>query len=391
MKNLSQTSKRIDGQPMFKVLDKAKQLELQGRDMVHMEIGDPDFGTPSNITSAAVKSLLDEETHYCSSYGLLEFREAIRNTTHKSRGFLPDLDQVLVTPGANIGIFYAVYCLVDPGYEVIVPDPGFPTYYSNIKMCGAVPVRVPLREENEFRMNPRDIESAITDKTRLIIINSPHNPTGSMMTPDEIEQVYKIAEKYDIYLYSDEIYARMNYEKSSFSTPSIYDKCKERVILSNGFSKAFAMTGWRLGTLIGPADVIERMAILLQTTSSCVSPFIQRAGLEAISGNQDKVYMMMDEYQSRRDLLVNGLNRISGFKCLTPGGAFYVFPNIKETGLTSDEVCDQLLEEGVVTLPGNCFGEYGEGYIRLCYAQSKEKIELALKRIEQWSVKQRKN
>lgn len=391
MKSLSQTAARIDGQPMFKYLDRAKQLEAQGRHMVHMEIGDPDFSTPANVTNAAVQSLLNSETHYCSSYGLTEFREVIRDVTLKSRGFKPDLDQVLVTPGANIGIFYSVYCLVDPGYEVIVPDPGFPTYYSNIKMCGAVPVRVPLREENEFRMSPADIEAAITDKTRLIIINSPNNPTGSVMTAEEIEAVYEIAKKHDIYLYSDEIYARMNYDSAGFSSPSIFDKCKDRVILSNGFSKAFAMTGWRLGTMIGPTDVIERMAILLQTTSSCVSPFIQRAGMEAVTGNQDAVYAMMEEYKERRDMLVNGLNKIPGFKCLSPGGAFYVFPNITKTGLTSEDVCEQLLEAGVVTLPGTCFGDHGTGYLRLCYAQSKANILEALERIHTWALNNRKD
>ena len=391
MKKLSQTAASIDGQPMFKYLDRAKQLEAQGRHMVHMEIGDPDFSTPPNVTNAAVQSLLNGETHYCSSFGLSEFREVIRDVTLKSRGFKPDLDQVLVTPGANIGIFYAVYCLVDPGCEVIVPDPGFPTYYSNIKMCGAVPVRVPLKEENEFRMSPADIEAAITDKTRLIIINSPNNPTGSVMTADEIEAVYEIAKKHDIYLYSDEIYARMNYDPAGFSSPSIFDKCKDRVILSNGFSKAFAMTGWRLGTMIGPVDVIERMAILLQTTSSCVSPFIQRAGMEAVSGNQDAVYAMMEEYKERRDMLVNGLNKIPGFKCLSPGGAFYVFPNISETGLTSEEVCEQLLQAGVVTLPGTCFGDHGRGYLRLCYAQSKYNISTALDRISEWAQTRKNN
>lgn len=390
MKSLSQTATRIDGQPMFKYLDRAKKMEAQGRHMVHMEIGDPDFSTPENVTNAAVQSLLNGETHYCSSYGLAEFREIIRDVTEKSRGFKPDLDQVLVTPGANVGIFYAVYCLVDPGFEVIVPDPGFATYYSTIKMCGAIPVHVPLKEENEFRMSPADIEAAITDKTRLIIINSPNNPTGSVMTAEEIKAVYEIAKKHDLYLYSDEIYARMNYDPAGFSSPSFYDHCKDRVILSNGFSKAFAMTGWRLGTLIGPADVIERMSALLQTTSSCVSPFIQRAGMEAVTGNQDAVYAMMEEYKQRRDILVNGLNKIPGFKCLSPGGAFYVFPNITETGLSSEEVCEQLLEAGVVTLPGTCFGDYGKGYLRLCYAQSKENILEALVRIHTWAL-DRKN
>ena len=382
MKTLSQTALAIDGQPMFRYLDRARALEATGKSMIHLEIGDPDFNTPANVTEAAVTSLLAGETHYVSSYGASEFKQAIQEATQRSRGFTPDLNQILPVPGANIGIFYAVYCLVDPGYEVIVPDPGFPTYYSTIKMCGAVPVHVPLKESNEFRMNPADIEAAITDKTRLIIINSPHNPTGSVMTAEELKAVYDLAVKYDLYLYSDEIYARMNYDPAGFSSPSIYDQCRDRVILSNGFSKAFAMTGWRLGTLIGPEPVIERMGMLLQTTSSCVSPFLQAAGTEAIRGSQEAVYKMMDEYQARRDILVEGLNSVPGFNCLTPGGAFYVFPNITGTSLTSDQVVEQLMEAGVVSLPGHCFGEYGEGYIRLCYANSRENIKEAINRIK---------
>lgn len=382
MKSLSITSMNIDGQPMFKVLDRARELEKQGRQMIHLEIGDPDFSTPENITQAAIDSLRQGNTHYCSSFGLTEFRELIRTTTERSRGFLPDLDQVLVTPGANIGMFYAVYCLVDPGYEVVVPDPGFPTYYSTIKMCGATPIRVPLKESNQFRMNPDDIRKAITNRTRLIIINSPHNPTGSVMTKEEIFEVYEIARQNDIYIYSDEIYARMNYDPIGFSTPAIYDQCKERVILSNGFSKAFAMTGWRLGTLIGPSNVIERMAMLLQTTSSCVSPFIQHAGIAALNDSQEKVVAMMTEYRERRDMLVNGLNEVKGINCLTPGGAFYVFPNIMDTGLTSEAVTEKLLEAGVVGLPGDCFGIYGKGYMRFCYANSKDNIVEAITRIK---------
>ena len=381
MKSISQTALAIDGQPMFKYLDRARQLEAEGHSMIHLEIGDPDFGTPTNITEAAITALREGQTHYCSSYGVPDFKQAIQVATENSRGFTPDLSQILPTPSANIGIFYAVYCLVDPGYEVIVPDPGFPTYYSTIKMCGAVPVHVPLKEANEFRMNPKDIEAAITDRTRLIIINSPHNPTGSVMTRDEIREVYEIARKHDIYLYSDEIYARMNYDPAGFNSPSLYDHCREHVIVSNGFSKAFAMTGWRLGTLIGPEAVIERMGMLLQTTSSCVSPFLQAAGREAILGPQDDVYTMMDEYHQRRDMLVAGLNKIPGISCLTPGGAFYVFPNITATGLTSDEVIDRLLSAGVVALPGHCFGGYGEGYIRICYANSRANIAEALTRI----------
>lgn len=385
MKSLSRIANNIDGQPMFRYLDRARQLEAQGRSMIHMEIGDPDFNTPRNVVLAAINSLTMGRHHYTSSLGDLEFRKSVQLATYRSRHFKPDLDQILITPGANIGIFYAVYCLVDPGMEVIVPDPGFATYYSTIKMCGATAVRVPLKESNEFRMSPSDIEAAITDRTRLIIINSPHNPTGSVLTAQEIQDIYDICVRHDLYLYSDEIYSRMNYDPAGFSSPSVLDACRDRVILSNGFSKAFAMTGWRLGAMIGPGAVIDRMAALLQTTSSCVAPFIQDAGREAIEGPQDEVYAMMQEYRERRDLLVAGLNKIYGFKCLTPGGAFYVFPNITGTGLTSDEVCEQLMDAGVVTLPGNCFGEYGEGYIRLCYATSKINIQEALARIERWA------
>lgn len=385
MKGLSEASKNIDGQPMFKYLDRAKELERQGKHLVHMEIGDPDFTTPQNIIQAAYTSLNNGGTHYCSSFGLQEFRESVRQSVKHSRGFTPDLDQVLITPGANIGIFYAVFCLVDPGCEVIVPDPGFSTYYSTIKMCGANAVRIPLLEKNQFRMSPEDIEDAITEKTRLIIINSPNNPTGSVMTLNEIRLVYEIAKKHNVYIYSDEIYSRMNYDLSLIYSPSVYDQCKDYVILSDGFSKSFAMTGWRLGSLIGPKDVIERMAALLQTTSSCVSPFIQHAGLEALEGPQESVYTMMREFKERRDLLVDGLNKIKGFSCVKPGGAFYVFPNITGTGLTSEEVFEGLLNAGVVSCPGNCFGEHGEGYVRLCYANSKENIRLALQRIEKWA------
>lgn len=382
MKSLSLVTNKIDGQPMFKYLDMAKKLEKEGKDLIHMEIGEPDFDTPKNVTFSAIQALVNGDTHYESSFGNLEFREAIQFATERSRGFKPNLNQILVTPGANISIFYAIFCLVDPGCEVIVPDPGFPTYYSNIKMCGATAVRIPLKEENQFRIRPEDIEAAITDKTRLIIINSPQNPTGSVLTADETKRIYEIAKKYDIYIYSDEIYARMNYDPVGFNSPSIYDHCKDHVIISNGFSKSFAMTGWRLGTVIGPENVIERMAALLQTTSSCVSPFIQRAGVEAIRGSQETVNLMMEEYKNRRDLLVNGLNRIKGINCVLPGGAFYVFPNIKNTGRTSNKLVEELMEAGVVTLPGNCFGEYGEGYLRLCYATSRKNIQTALDRIQ---------
>jgi len=388
MKSLSKAALNIDGQPMFKYLDRARKLEAEGRSMIHMEIGDPDFSTPPNITMAAIRALTEGKTHYTSSWGDLEFRETIRTATYNSRGFMPDLDQVLVLPGANVGIFYAVFCLCDPGTEVLVPDPGFATYYSSIKMCGVDAVKVPLKEENGFRMQASDVRAAITDKTRLLIINSPNNPTGAVMTKQELKEIYDLCVEKDIYLYSDEIYSRMIYDDYDFSSPAQYDRCRSHVILSNGFSKAFAMTGWRLGALIGPPEVMERMSALLQTTSSCVSSFIQSAGIEAIRGPQDAVYKMMDEYKDRRDILVEGLNEVKGFTCQNPGGAFYVFPNITRTGLTDVEVCEQLMDQaGVVTVPGSCFGDHGAGHIRLCYATDTQSIMSAIKRIKQWADK----
>ena len=388
MKSLSLASQQIDGQPMFKYLERAKQLEAQGRKLIHMEIGDPDFATPPNITMAAVRALTEGKTHYTSSWGDTEFREAIRTATYHSRGFMPDLDQVLVLPGANIGIFYAIFCLCDPGTEVLVPDPGFATYYSSIKMCGATPVYVPLKQENGFRMQAADVRALITDKTRLLILNSPNNPTGAVMTKEELRDIYDLCVEKDIYLYSDEIYSRMIYDDYEFASPSQYDQCKTHVILSNGFSKAFAMTGWRLGALIGPPVVMERMFMLLQTTSSCVSPFIQSAGIEAIRGPQDAVYKMMNEYKHRRNVLVDGLNEAKGFSCQLPGGAFYAFPNITGTGLSDVEVSERLIDEvGVVTVPGSCFGEHGIGHIRLCYATDIHSILEAIDKIKNWADK----
>ena len=383
MKKLSELSNRIDGQPMFKLLDKVKKLELEGKNIIHFEIGDPDFETPENISNAGINAIKNGFTHYVSSFGLTEFRQKICETTEMSRGFKPNIEQVLVTPGANIAIFYAISCIVNPGEEIIVPDPGFPTYYSTIKMCDVIPVRVPLLESNKFRMNPKDIENSITEKTRMIIINSPQNPTGSVMTEEEIKMTYDIAKKYDLFVYSDEIYARMIYKDSVFSSPSIFDKCLERTIISNGFSKAFAMTGWRLGAVIGPPSVIEKMRLLLETTSTCVPPFIQKAGIEAIEGEQTSQKNMYVEYEKRRDLIVNGINSIPELTCVTPGGAFYVFVNIKKTGMTSETFCEYILEDsGVAMLPGTSFGQFGEGFIRICYAVEQNEIKDAFERIK---------
>ena len=383
MKHLSIAAKNVEGQPMFKVLDKVQKLERSGREILHFELGEPNFDTPSNIVEVACQALKRGETHYTSSMGLHAFREMVQKTTEISRGFKPEINQILVTPGANSIIYLAISCLVNPGEEVIVPDPGFPTYYSAIKYCGAIPVAVPLYESNQFRMNPDDLRRCITSKTRLIILNSPSNPTGAVMTPDEIDEVARIAEEHDIYLLSDEIYARMVFDGGNhFYTPARLDQCKERTIVINGFSKAFAMTGWRLGVAIGPEEVIEKMGLVVQTIVSCVPPFIQLAGMEAIQGDQTRIAEMMVEYQQRRDILVEGLNNIPGIKCVKPEGALYAFPNISDTRMTSEEFANFALEKaGVALLPGNNFGEYGEGHVRLCYVNSIENIRRALDKL----------
>ena len=382
MREIAKNATKIHGQPMFKVIDKVKHLEAQGRDIVHLEIGDPDFTTPQHIVDAAKKSLDAGETHYGSSWGMPDFIETIRKATHRSRGFMPDVDQVLITPGANISIYYSIFCLVNPGQEVLVPNPGFPTYLSSIAMCGASAVPYPLHEINGFSMRAEDIEPLITEKTKLIIINSPQNPTGAITEPDHLREIYELAVKYDLYIYSDEIYSRMVYEENDFFSISSLDQSKERVILSNGFSKAFAMTGWRLGSVIAPPIVAERMMMLLQTTSSCVSAFVQRAGIAAIEGSQIPVDIMMAEYKSRRELLITGLNSIPGITCHLPGGAFYAFPNISSFGLTSEEFADAILEKAdVALLPGSNFGSQGEGFVRLVYASSTENIKKAIERI----------
>jgi aspartate/methionine/tyrosine aminotransferase len=368
---------------MFRLIDKIRQLEAAGRDVIHLEIGDPDFATPANIVEAGRAALAGGDTHYSSSWGISPFIDAIRDTTLRSRGFRPDAGQVLVVPGANIAAFYAVFCLVNPGQEVLVPDPGFPTYAAAVRMCGATPVAYPLREEAAFRMRAADIEPLITLNTRLLIVNSPNNPTGAITEPQHMREIYDLAVKHDLYLLTDEIYARMRYNEAiEFASPATWDLCRERVILANGFSKAFAMTGWRLGSMIGPEAVIERIMLLLQTTSSCVSPFVQRAGLEALTGDQSAISAMMAAYRSRRDFLVEGLRKIPGVTCHSPGGAFYVFPNIRSFGLSSAEFAHKMLHNvGVAVLPGDCFGTNGEGFIRICYASSQQRIAEALNRI----------
>ena len=384
---LSDAAARIKGQEMFQILASARDLEMKGKNILHFELGDPDFQTPDNIVKAAFKSLHEGDTHYTPSSGLHDLKLMAQKVTIKSRGFSPDIDQLVVTTGANVQIYYAIACTVNPGDEVIVPDPGFVSYYSILNFLNVKAVPVPLREELGFTMKVEDIENAITPRTKMIIINSPSNPTGGVVNKKLWRQIYNIAIKHNLYILSDEIYARMVYPDSEkFFSPSKFDQCKTNTIIVNGFSKAYAMTGWRLGVLTAPSHVAERIALLQETQLSCVPGFIQKAGIEALSDRSTQyVKGMLEEYRRRRDIMVDGLNTISGIHCYKPGGAFYAFPNIVETGYNSrDMASEMLINAGIACAPGPIFGPQGEGYLRFCYVNSIENIETMLEKLSKF-------
>ena len=383
MKEMASGMHRILGEGAFEYLAKAQALEREGKKVLHFEIGQPDFPTPEHIKETAYDSIRDNFTGYVAATGILELKEAIQEEIDYTRGFSPDLDQILILPGAKPGIFFTMLGLVNPGEEIIYPDPGFPTYGSVVKYLNAGEVPIALKEENEFRLNPDDIERKITSKTKLIILNSPQNPTGSVMTQKEIERIAELAEKHEIYILSDEIYSKMLYD-AEFNSPSVRDESKERTIILDGFSKSYSMTGWRLGYLVGPKPVIEKMGLLMINALSCTTSFVQKAGITALKGDQEPLFEMMRQFRIRRDAIVKGLNSVPNFSCLTSEGAFYTFPNIKKTGMTSREMADHLLyEAGVCCLPGSSFGPSGEGYIRFSYATSVEIINEAVQKIKE--------
>ena len=380
---LSKLGESMVGQPMFNILERAQELERGGRKIYHFELGEPDFDTPSNIANAAIKAIEAGNTHYTPSSGLYELKKAAAEATAKSRGFLPSISQVLVTPGANSIIYLVIKCAVNPGEEVIVPDPGFPTYFSAIEACGAKAVGVRLKQENEFSISPKDIERAITPQTRLLILNSPSNPTGGVVSQKDLLKIAMLCEKHNIFLLSDEIYGRLVYSENKFYSPASYDKCLKCTIIINGFSKAFAMTGWRLGIAIGPELIIKKMGLLVSTIVSCVPPFIQLAGVEAINGNQDQSKYMKNEYEKRIQFLVEGLNALPGVSCNMPKGAIYAFADITKTGMNSSQFAEFCLEKaGVAVTPGHFFGSFGEGFVRLSAVQSIEIIDEALKSLK---------
>ncbi|MFX1283317.1 MAG: pyridoxal phosphate-dependent aminotransferase [Promethearchaeota archaeon] len=373
------------GAGIFDVLSRAQALERQGKQILHFEIGQPDFNTPEVVKNAAKKALDENFTGYVAAQGVLELREAIQDEIEVTRGFRPSLNQILIVPGGNSAIYYMIRaaCENPLNEEIIHPNPGFPTYRAVVHYLNAGNVSLPLKEENEFRLNPSDVETNISSRTRVIVLNSPQNPTGSVMKKEEIVQIAELAEENDFYLFSDEIYSKMTYDEKFYSC-SERDECKERTVILDGFSKAYSMTGWRLGYVIGPEKIIDRMGLLISMTVSCVNAFIQKAGVAALTMKepQEELRRNMKAFRKRRDAIVKGLNSISGFSCLKPQGAFYVFPNIKGTGKTSKELADTLLEEnGVACLPGTVFGDAGEGYLRFSYATSVDVINEAVENV----------
>ena len=374
---------RLGTETAFDVLVKAKALEAQGREIIHLEIGEPDFRTPSHIIHAASEALDQGYTHYCASAGLQELREAIAAEISRSRSVKVDPDWVVVTPGAKPIMFYLILALVEEGDEVIYPNPGFPIYESMINFVGGTPVPLPLQEKYDFRFDVNDLLSKVSPRTKLIIINSPQNPTGGLLTKSDLEAIAGIAIRRDIMILSDEIYSRIIYAGSHLSIASLPGML-ERTIILDGFSKTYAMTGWRLGFGVMPPGLQAHISKLVTNSVSCTPPFTQRAGLEALASAQSEVHHMVAEFRRRRDFIVKGLNEISGIRCLCPSGAFYAFPNIQSFGKKSSDLADYLLQEaGVAVLSGTSFGQYGEGYLRISYANSIENLGKAIDRIKE--------
>jgi len=379
---LADRMSRLGTESAFEVLARARALESQGRKIVHLEIGEPDFDTPSHIVEAAADALRGGFTHYVPAPGLPEVREAIGEFFGKTGRPAYPADQVVITPGAKPIMFFAIMALCDEGDEVLYPDPGFPMYESIARFAGCRAVPVPLRESNDFRMDPREVAGLITDRTRLLVLNTPHNPCGSTLTGNDVEALAELALRHDLHVLSDEVYFAIRYEGDHASIATL-DGMQDRTILLDGCSKTFAMTGWRLGFAGLPASLVEPITRLIINTVSCTSAFSQRAILAAVNGPWEPIGAMIEEFRARREVIVDGLNRIPGISCQMPGGAFYVFPNVSELGTTSTRVADFILDRaGVACLSGTAFGAGGEGYLRFSYANSVDAIRDALASIE---------
>jgi aspartate aminotransferase len=384
---LAKRMARLGTETAFEVLVKAKALEAQGRDIIHLEIGEPDFDTPSNIIEAGCDALRKGFTHYGPSAGMTELREVIAQHVSETRRVNVMPDEVVVVPGGKPIIFFSILALAEDGDEIIYPNPGFPIYESMINYVGAKAVPIRLREELDFRLDVDELASLINDRTKLLILNSPQNPTGGVLTKDDIDAIAHAIGDRNIMILSDEIYSQLIFEGEHHSIMSI-DGMKERTILLDGFSKTYAMTGWRMGYGVMRPDLATHISRLMTNSNSCTASFTQVAGIEALRGSQDVVDTMRAKFEKRRDVMVAGLNKIKGFSCRVPHGAFYVFPNITKTGWPSKKLADALLEDaGVAALSGTAFGDFGEGYLRFSVANSIENIEKALDRIDAWTKK----
>ncbi|MGA8620092.1 MAG: pyridoxal phosphate-dependent aminotransferase [Candidatus Sulfotelmatobacter sp.] len=384
---LARRMSRLGTETAFEVLNKARALERQGKSIIHLEIGEPDFDTPAKVVEAAVDALHQGWTHYGPSAGLPELRQTIADYVSRTRGVKVAPEEVVVVPGGKPIIFFTILALIDEGDEVIYPNPGFPIYESMIHYVGGKAIPIHLREDRDFSLEVNELAALITDRTKLIILNSPHNPTGGVMQRRDTEQVAKLLGDRNILVLSDEIYSRLLFEGEHFSIMSV-PGMQERTILLDGFSKTYAMTGWRMGYGVMRADLATHITRLMTNSNSCTASFTQMAGIEALRGDQSSVDHMCAEFKRRRDVFVAGLNKIKGFSCRMPHGAFYVFPNVTKTGWKSKPLADALLEQaGVAALSGTAFGEFGEGYLRFSVANSLENLQHALDRIDQWTKK----
>jgi aspartate aminotransferase len=379
---LASRMERIGTETAFEAAARARALEATGREVIHLEIGEPDFDTPRHVSEAAAAALLEDgQTHYTAATGIAPLREAIVADVRHWKGIETTPERVVVTPGAKPIMFFAMLALVDDGDEVIYPNPGFPIYESMARYVGGTPVAAPLREENDFRMDVEEVASLITPRTRLVVINSPHNPTGSVLTDGDISRLAELAVEHDLVILADEIYGRLQYTGTPISIATLPGMA-ERTITLDGFSKTFAMTGWRLGYGVLPEWLVPAFSRLVINSVSCTNAFAQVGAIEALTGSQDEAEAYRAEFIARRGLMIDGLNAISGITCRMPHGAFYAFPNVSSFGRTSAEIADHLLyDAGVCGLAGTAFGRHGEGFLRFSYANSRKNLSLALERM----------
>jgi aspartate aminotransferase len=382
--------KHLKPEGAYQVLARANQLQAQGREIIHLEIGQPDYATFENVSEAGIAAIRAGHTRYTPPAGMPNLREAIAADSGRRRGISIQPDEVVISPGGKPNLFFPTLALVEPGDEVIYPDPGFPTYEAMIRLAGGIPRAIPLLEESSFSFDLDQFDRLIGKHTKLIILNSPSNPTGGVIPHSDLEHIAQKAQEFNCWVMSDEIYERLVYDGLTADSIASLPNMKERTIIVDSFSKTYSMTGWRLGYGIMPRELAERVDLLLTHSVGSTAHFTQFAGLEAITGSQGMVDTMLAEYQHRRDVIVEGLNQIAGFICQKPQGAFYTFPNIKGTGMKSDELANLLLEKaGVALLPGTSFGEFGEGYLRLSYANSVENIMKAMQQIQSVLGKQK--